>query len=149
MEMSKREICLSYADALNKRRQIGILADLNEVSRGEIIDILVSRGYYEGQKNELVEKPKPRPIPKPEPRQNQIPKPRQNSIFKQGPIKKQRPKPRLKEINQRIMFDRLDELDTQIRYLEKQKAEYERQYKLISDYLQKGGNDAGIQGYFR
>lgn len=115
MEMTKQEICRNYAAALNKKKQIGILADLNGVPRSTVVKILTERGYYEGQKDETTEKPKPK----------------------------------RKKINPRIMFDRLDELDTQIRYLEKQKAEYERQYKLISDYLQKGGNDAGIQGYFR
>lgn len=115
MEMTKQEICRNYTAALNKKKQIGILADMNEVPRSVVIKILTERGYYEGQQDETTEKPKPK----------------------------------RKKINPRIMFDRLDELDTQIRYLEKQKAEYERQYKLISDYLQKGGNDAGIQGYFR
>lgn len=115
MEMTKQEICRNYSVSLNKKKQIGILADLNGVPRSVVIKILTERGYYEGQKDETAEKPKPK----------------------------------RKKINPRIMFDRLDELDTLIRSLEKQKAEYERQYKLISDYLQKGGNDAGIQGYFR
>ena len=115
MELSKQEICRNYAAALNKKKQIGILADLNGVPRSVVIKILTERGYYEGQKDETTEKPKPK----------------------------------RKRISTRLMFDRLDELDTLIRSLEKQKAEYERQYKLISDYLQKGGNDAGIQVYFR
>jgi len=62
---------------------------------------------------------------------------------------KEKPKPKQKVKSTRMLYDRLDELDVLIRTLEKQKAEYERQYTLISDYLQKGGSYAGIQGYFR
>lgn len=115
MELSKQEICRSYTDALNKKKQIGILADLNGVPRSTVIKILTERGYYEGQKDETTEKPKP----------------------------KQKVK------STRMLYDRLDELDVLIRTLEKQKAEYERQYTLIAEYLQKGGSYAGIQSYFR
>jgi len=64
--------------------------------------------------------------------------------------KVEKPKPVRKKVKStRMLYDRLDELDSLIRTLEKQKAEYEHQYAVISDYLQKGGSYAGIQGYFR
>lgn len=58
-------------------------------------------------------------------------------------------KPKRKVKSARMLYDRLDELDVIIRCLEKQKAEYEHQYALIAEYLQKGGSYAGIQSYFR
>ena len=63
--------------------------------------------------------------------------------------KPKKPPTKHKVKSTRMLYDRLDELDTLIRNLDKQKAEYERQYTLISDYLQKGGSYAGIQSYFR
>lgn len=42
--MTEREICIMYRDAKNQNTQLQILADLNSVSRIEIIRILVSNG---------------------------------------------------------------------------------------------------------
>lgn len=42
--MTEREICIMYRDAKNQNTQLQILADLNGVSRIEIIRILVSNG---------------------------------------------------------------------------------------------------------
>ena len=63
--------------------------------------------------------------------------------------KPQKPKPKRKVKSERMLYDRLDELDVLIRCLEKQKEDYEHQYTLIAEYLQKGGSYAGIQSYFR
>lgn len=42
--MTEREICLSYREAKDKRKQIPILADLSELSKPEIIGILLRNG---------------------------------------------------------------------------------------------------------
>lgn len=42
--MTEREICLSYREAKDKRKQIPILADLSQMSRPEIIGILLRNG---------------------------------------------------------------------------------------------------------
>lgn len=42
--MTEREICLSYREAKDKRKQIPILADLSELSKQEIIGILLRNG---------------------------------------------------------------------------------------------------------
>lgn len=42
--MTEREICLSYREAKDKRKQIPILADLSEKSKPEIIGILLRNG---------------------------------------------------------------------------------------------------------
>lgn len=42
--MTEREICIMYRDAKNQNTQLQILAELNGVSRIEIIRILVSNG---------------------------------------------------------------------------------------------------------
>lgn len=44
MEMGEREICVDYRLAKNKRRQIGILAALNDTTQEEILDILHRNG---------------------------------------------------------------------------------------------------------
>lgn len=115
MEMTEKEVCRNYLLAIDKAKQIRVLAELNDTTREKITKILTDNGYLITKKKEIT---KPKPV-------------------------------RKKVKGTRMLYDRLDELDTQIRYLEKQKAEYERQYKLISDYLQKGGSYAGISSYFR
>ena len=42
--MTEREICLSYREAKDKRKQIPILADLSELSKPEIIGIMLRNG---------------------------------------------------------------------------------------------------------
>jgi len=42
--MTEREICLSYREAKDKRKKIPILADLSELSKPEIIGILLRNG---------------------------------------------------------------------------------------------------------
>ena len=42
--MTERKICLSYREAKDKRKQIPILADLSELSKPEIIGILLRNG---------------------------------------------------------------------------------------------------------
>lgn len=42
--MTEREICLSYREAKDKKKQIPILADLSELSKPEIIGILLRNG---------------------------------------------------------------------------------------------------------
>ena len=42
--MTEREICCMYRDARNQNTQLQILAELNDVSRNEIIRILVKNG---------------------------------------------------------------------------------------------------------
>lgn len=42
--MTDREICLMYREARNQNTQLQILAELNDVSRNEIIRILVKNG---------------------------------------------------------------------------------------------------------
>lgn len=42
--MTEREICCMYRDARNQNTQLQILAELNGVSRNEIIRILVKNG---------------------------------------------------------------------------------------------------------
>ena len=42
--MTEREICLSYREAKDKRKEIPILADLSELSKPEIIGILLRNG---------------------------------------------------------------------------------------------------------
>ena len=42
--MTEREICCMYRDARNRNTQLQILAELNDVSRNEIIRILVKNG---------------------------------------------------------------------------------------------------------
>ncbi len=42
--MTEKEICLMYREAKNKDLQLSILAELNDVSRNEIIRILVKNG---------------------------------------------------------------------------------------------------------
>lgn len=47
MTMDETEICTSYTKALDKRKQRGVLADLNVCSRQEIDDILQKHGLLE------------------------------------------------------------------------------------------------------
>lgn len=42
--MTEREICIMYREARNQNTQLQILAELNDVSRNEIIRILVKNG---------------------------------------------------------------------------------------------------------
>lgn len=42
--MTEREICLMYRKARNQNTQLQVLAELNDVSRNEIIRILVKNG---------------------------------------------------------------------------------------------------------
>lgn len=42
--MTEREICLMYREARNQNTQLQVLAELNDVSRNEIIRILVKNG---------------------------------------------------------------------------------------------------------
>lgn len=42
--MTEREICIMYREARNQNKQLQILAELNGVSRNEIIRILVKNG---------------------------------------------------------------------------------------------------------
>lgn len=42
--MTEREICLSYRETKDKKKQIPILADLSELSKPEIIGILLRNG---------------------------------------------------------------------------------------------------------
>lgn len=42
--MTEREICIMYREARNKNTQSQVLAELNDVSRNEIIRILVKNG---------------------------------------------------------------------------------------------------------
>ena len=42
--MTEREICIMYREAKNQNSQLQILAELNDVSRNEIIRILVKNG---------------------------------------------------------------------------------------------------------
>lgn len=42
--MTEREICIMYREAKNQNSQLQILAELNGVSRNEIIRILVKNG---------------------------------------------------------------------------------------------------------
>lgn len=42
--VTEKEICLMYREAKNKDLQLSILAELNDVSRNEIIRILVKNG---------------------------------------------------------------------------------------------------------
>lgn len=42
--MTEREICLIYREARNQNTQLQVLAELNDVSRNEIIRILVKNG---------------------------------------------------------------------------------------------------------
>lgn len=42
--MTEREICCMYRDARNQNTQLRILAELNDVSRNEVIRILVKNG---------------------------------------------------------------------------------------------------------
>lgn len=44
MEMTNKDICRSYQKSENKADQIQILSDLNEVSRKNIIEILLDSG---------------------------------------------------------------------------------------------------------
>ena len=43
--MTDGEIITSYCQAKNKKKQIGILADLNGMTRAEIEDILIAAGF--------------------------------------------------------------------------------------------------------
>lgn len=43
--MTDGEIIASYRQAKNKKKQIGILADLNGMTRAEIEDILIAAGF--------------------------------------------------------------------------------------------------------
>lgn len=42
--MTEREICIMYREARNQNTQLQVLAELNDVSRNEIIRILVKNG---------------------------------------------------------------------------------------------------------
>lgn len=67
MPMSPGEIVTEYRQAKSRMKQIGILADQNLCSKGEIIDILLSYGE-EVPKNMLPkEKKQTEPVPKPAP----------------------------------------------------------------------------------
>ncbi len=44
--MTEKEIIRSYKQALNKRKQIGVLADLNACPREDIVNILSAAGVY-------------------------------------------------------------------------------------------------------
>lgn len=44
MQMTNEEIVRSYREAKHKKEQVGILADLNACTRGQIIDILRAGG---------------------------------------------------------------------------------------------------------
>lgn len=46
MQMTEKEIIRSYKQALNKRKQIGVLADLNACPREDIVNILSAAGVY-------------------------------------------------------------------------------------------------------
>lgn len=46
MQMTEKEIIRSYKQALNKRKQIGVLADLNACPREYIVNILSAAGVY-------------------------------------------------------------------------------------------------------
>lgn len=48
MQMTESEICANYRQAKNKNEQVGILADLNCVTKQEIVDILSQNGYITG-----------------------------------------------------------------------------------------------------
>lgn len=45
MQMDAGEICRSYAAAKDKNDQIKVLADLNDCSTQEILDVLTGGGY--------------------------------------------------------------------------------------------------------
>ena len=57
MQMSNIDIAKEYRTAASPRKQIGILAELNDCSKQEIADILIAQGetvpkYYQKHKNE-------------------------------------------------------------------------------------------------
>ena len=46
MQMTEKEIIRSYKEALNKRKQIEVLSDLNACPREDIVNILSAAGVY-------------------------------------------------------------------------------------------------------
>lgn len=46
MQMTDKEIIRSYKEALNKRKQIEVLSDLNACTREDIVNILSAAGVY-------------------------------------------------------------------------------------------------------
>ena len=106
MTMTNEEICREYRQAKRPKRQIGILADLNEVPRRDIVKILMAAG-------EIKEAPKTAKILMPEPILTEEKPEQKNKI----------PDPVCK-----ALFLRLDELEAQIR-------ELENEYKSIVAFM--------------
>lgn len=94
MEMSNREIAYSYRTAAYPKKQIPILADLNCTSRAEIEDILRSEGI------DIPVKKKKR---------------KKKEDEEMGETKEEASRQKMPETVARILFKRLDELETIIK----------------------------------
>lgn len=109
--MTEQEICKEYREAKNKRKQIGILADENICTRGEIIQILSKNG----ENIDIGKKTAQQPI---EPKGQQAEPVEQKTI---------------PDVVIEALFLRLD-------VIEKEIQDREKEYREIVDFINKGSS---------
>ena len=130
--MSESEICESYRNAKHKSNQIDILAQLNDVSRDNILEVL--------KKHDLLSRPglKPKAC---------VPEQKETSKMPEKETNKEAPKDTVPHIRVPIppiviqaVEEKMEELDSKISYHEEQVKLLSAQYKEIVAYLDAEGS---------
>ena len=146
MTMTDAEICKEYREAKRPKQQIGILADLNECTRRDIVKVLVARGEIRELPREV--KIQDLIIPAKIPEAAKVP-------MKEGNLEEPK-EPKMAagvipDFVAKALFRRLDELEAQIRVREKEYKDIVAYmgikpgkgfYDLITEAVMEGEKDA-------